>query len=227
MRKFPTLYKIDPTVVDDCTEEIPIERMEEKRIRLVNEKKKKDEKKEEMSTHTRDAIKAVGIVRYSKFITVHVENFFGCARRISFFRLFRGSGDGSIKKKQRFLCKRKKIFKNRSLKNETEWDLPKIDLEELKFFGEKGLKYERLENTGMVLINPRRLFKMRKCEEEEEEEEIIVFGEDMEEELRNLQDDHFNKGNLQYFEIEKYTADVQKEVNMTTVEDTMSIHPPV
>ena len=89
MRKFPTLYKIDPTVVDDCTEEIPIERTEEKRIRLVNEKKKKNEKKEEMSTHTRDAIKAVGIARYSKFITVHVENFFGCARWISFFSLFR------------------------------------------------------------------------------------------------------------------------------------------
>ena len=49
----------------------------------------------------------------------------------------------------------------------------------------------------------------------------------MEEELRKLMDEHFNKGNLQYFEIEKYTADVQKEVNMMTVEDTMSIRPPV
>ena len=176
MRKFPTLYKIDPTVVDDCTEEIPIERTEEKRIRLVNEKKKKNEKKEEMSTHTRDAIKAVGIVRYSKFITVHVENFFGCARQISFFSLFRGSGDGSIEKKRCFLCKRKKMFKNRSLKDEPEWDLPKIDLEELKFFGEKGLKYERLEQTGMVPINPRRLSKMRKCEEEEEKKKSMCSG---------------------------------------------------
>ena len=73
--------------------------------------------------------------------------------------MFRGRGDGSIEQKHRFLCKRKKMFKNRSLKEEPEWDLPKIDLEELKFFGEKVLKYERQE-MGIININPRKLFKM-------------------------------------------------------------------
>ena len=111
MRKFTTLYKIDFTVVANCTEEIPIGRTEEKIIRLENAKKKSNERKEEMSTHSCSALKAVGITHYSKFITIHVENFFRCAREISFFSLFRGSGDGSIGKKGSFCAKGRKYFK--------------------------------------------------------------------------------------------------------------------
>ena len=44
MRHFPTLFKVDPTIVDECTEEILLERAEEKRIRRINEAKEKGEK---------------------------------------------------------------------------------------------------------------------------------------------------------------------------------------
>ena len=72
-----------------------------------------------MSTHAIGAITPVGIVRFSRFITIHVENYFGAARNISYLSLFRGKGDGSMVPR-RFLCKRKKFFRDRKIENEPE-----------------------------------------------------------------------------------------------------------
>ena len=81
MRHFPTLFKVDPTIVDECTEEILLERAEEKRIRRINEVKEEGEKKLKMSSHTEGAIKPVAIRRFSRFITCHVRQKFGAAEK--------------------------------------------------------------------------------------------------------------------------------------------------
>ena len=104
LRVFSTLFKVDPTIDDECTEVVELERQEERRVKLVNEKKRKSQKKETVSSHTIDAIKPVAVKRYSRFITVHVEQFYGSARCISFFCLFHGLGDGSVEK-PKFLFK--------------------------------------------------------------------------------------------------------------------------
>ena len=69
MRLFPTLFKVDPTIVDECMEEILLERTEEKRI---NERRKEGKKKAKISTHTDGVIKPVAVRRFSCFITCHV-----------------------------------------------------------------------------------------------------------------------------------------------------------
>ena len=46
-----------------------------------------------MSTHAIRALIPVGIVHFSRFITVHEDNYFGAARNISYFSLFRGKGE--------------------------------------------------------------------------------------------------------------------------------------
>ena len=56
MRLFSTLYKVDPTVVDKCTEEVTLERIEEKHIRLENEKNDGKKELESMSTHAIGAL---------------------------------------------------------------------------------------------------------------------------------------------------------------------------
>ena len=43
-----------------------------------------------MSTHAIRAIIPVEIVRFSRFITIHVENYFGAASNISYLSLLRG-----------------------------------------------------------------------------------------------------------------------------------------
>ena len=85
MRLFSTLYKVYPTAFNECTEELALERIEEKCIPLENKKKKENEDKEAMSSHAIRALTPIGIVHFSRFITVHVENYFGAARNISFF----------------------------------------------------------------------------------------------------------------------------------------------
>ncbi|MCG8622307.1 MAG: hypothetical protein MJE68_09985 [Proteobacteria bacterium] len=70
------------------TEEVPIERKEERRIRLLNETKKKRKDHECISSHTGGAIKPVAVTRYSRFITVHVKQAFKAARLISYYCLF-------------------------------------------------------------------------------------------------------------------------------------------
>ena len=109
MRLFLTLFKVDPTIVDECMEEILLERTEEKRIRRINEMRKKAEKKERISTHTEGAIKPVAVRRFSRFITCHVKQRFGAVRRISYYSLFCGLGTGSMNE-AKFLFKKK--FKN-------------------------------------------------------------------------------------------------------------------
>ena len=176
---FSILYKVDPTVVDECTEQVMLERIEEKRFRSENKKKGENEKLESMSTHAIGALKPVAIVRFSQFITVHVKNYFSTARKISYFCLFRGKGDGSIKPRQ-FLCKWKKFFRDRTIKNEPEWNLPKIDLNELKKFGEQGIQYNR-ENLETIPVDGKRVFKMKRSEDEDEE--IDVMGDDVMKEI--------------------------------------------
>ena len=65
MHLFSMLYKVDPTVVNECTEEVMLERIEEKCICLENEKKGENEEQESMSTHAIGALKPVAIVRFS------------------------------------------------------------------------------------------------------------------------------------------------------------------
>ena len=221
MRRFPTLFKVDPTIVDECTEEILLERAEEKRIRRINEAKEEGEKKLKMSTHTEGAIKPVAIRRFSRFITCHVRQKFGAARRISYYSLFRGLGTGSIKE-ARFLFKKK--FKDRNLKDQVEWDWPKIDLIEVQKYGRCGLQYER-EELEMIPINKKRLIKIEPVQEEEEKEMLDVIDEEGEAEIAAKRSLHFQRGHLRDFEIEKVAVDTKKETNTTVVEDQMSIRP--
>ena len=93
---FSTLYKVDPTTVDECTEEVALERIKEKRICLENEKKEENQDEEAMSSHAIRALTPIGIVHFSRFITVHTMNFCGATRNISFCSLFRGKDDGSM-----------------------------------------------------------------------------------------------------------------------------------
>ena len=121
MHLFSTLYKVDPTVVDECTEEVTLERIEEKCIHLENKKNEGKKELESMSTHAIRALIPVGIVHFSRFITVHVENYFGATRNISYLSLFRGKGNGSMVPRH-FLCKRKKFFRDRKIKNKPDWN---------------------------------------------------------------------------------------------------------
>ena len=221
MRHFPTLFKVDSTIVDECTKEILLERTEEKRIRRINEVKEEGKKKLKMSSHTEGMIKPVAIRRFSRFITCHVRQKFGAVRRISYYSLFRGLGTGSMKE-PRFLFKKK--FKDRNLKDQVEWDWPKIDLIEVQKYGRCGLQYEQ-EELEMIPINKKCLIKIEPVEEEEENETLDVIDEEGEAEIAAKRSLHFQKGHLRDFKIEKVAVDPKKEINTTVVEDEMSIQP--
>ena len=199
--------------------QILLERAEEKRIRRINEAKEEGEKKLKMSTHTERAIKPVAIRRFSRFITCHVRQKFGAVRRISYYSLFGGLGTGSIKE-ARFLFKKK--FKDRNLKDQVEWDWPKIDLIEVQKYGRCGLQYER-EQLEMIPINKKHLIKIEPVQEEDEKETLDVIDEEAEAEIAAKRSLHFQRGHLRDFEIEKVAVDTKKETNTTVVEDQMSI----
>ena len=113
------------------------------------------EKGKQLSTHTRNAIIPRAIKRFDRFITVRVENYYECARNISYFSLFHGKGNGEIEDGE--VCyKKKKCFKGRSIKKEPEWNLPKIDLNELKRYQFKGVQYDRglADERGEVDVIP-------------------------------------------------------------------------
>ena len=163
----------------------------------------------------------MAIRRFSPFITCHVRQKFGAARRILYYSLFRGLGTGSIKE-AKFLFKKK--FKDQNLKDQVEWDWPKIDLIEVQKYGRCGLQYER-EELEMIPINKKRLIRIELVEEEEEKETLDVIDEEGEAEIAAKRSLHFQREHLRDFEIEKVAVDPKKETNTTVVEDQMSIRP--
>ena len=92
-----------------------LERIEEKCIHFENEKNDGKKELEPMSTHAIEALIPVGIVHFSRLITVHIKNYFSAMRNISYFCLFRGKGDGSMALRC-FLCKRKRFLGTEKLK---------------------------------------------------------------------------------------------------------------
>ena len=131
LRSFGTINKIDPTVVDEFTDEMVL-------LRGV----------QTLSSHTWEALVPVAVSQFSRFITVHVENIYGSAHCIPYVVLYRGKGNGLIEMAK--MCfKRKPCFKGRKLKDMREWRYPKIDLNELKMYGEKGVRYIR-EDMDMI-----------------------------------------------------------------------------
>ena len=61
---------------------------------------------ETLSSHTREALVPVAVSRFSRFITVHVENVYGSARCIPYVVLYRGKGNGLIEMAK--MCFKKK-----------------------------------------------------------------------------------------------------------------------
>ena len=59
MHLFSTLYKVDPTAVNECTEKVALERIEEKCICLENEKKEENQDKEAMISHAIRALQCM------------------------------------------------------------------------------------------------------------------------------------------------------------------------
>ena len=118
---------------------------------------------ETLSSHTREALVPVAVSQFSPFITVHVENMYGSARCIPYVVLYRGKGNGLIEMAKMCL---KKIasFKGRKLKDMREWRYPQIDLNELKKYGEKGVRYTR-EGMDMIPVDVASLVKIRKITE--------------------------------------------------------------
>ena len=113
---------------------------------------------------------------------------------------------------------------DRKLKNEPEWNLPKINLNELTKFGEQGIQYNR-EKLETIPTEGKRVIKI-KCSEDGDEE-IDVVGDDVMQEIFQLRDEHYANGTLQDFRIELYEADPAVEINTTVAEDEeiISIHP--
>ena len=94
------------------------------------------------------------------------------------------------------MCKRKKFFRDRKIKDEPEWKLPKIDLNELKKFGEQGIQYNR-EKLETIPIEGKRVIKIKASKDKDEE--IDVAGDDVMQEIFRLRDEHYEKGTLQDF----------------------------
>ena len=95
LRSFGTINKIDPTVLDEFTDEMVLPRGVQT-----------------LSSHTREALVPVAVSRFSRFssITVHVENIYGSARCIPYVILYRGKGNGLIEMAE--MCfKRKPVSK--------------------------------------------------------------------------------------------------------------------
>ena len=103
LRSFGTINKIDPTVLDEFTDEMVL-------LQGV----------QTLSSHTREALVPVAVSQFSRLITVHVENIYGSAHCIPYVVLYRGKGNGLIEMAK--MCfKRKPCFKGRKLKDLTEW----------------------------------------------------------------------------------------------------------
>ena len=118
---------------------------------------------ETLSSHMREALVPVAVSQFSGFITVHVENVYGSARCIPYVVLYRGKGNGLIEMAK--MCfKKNPSFKGRKLKDMREWRYPKIDLNELKKYGEKGVRYTR-EDMDMIPVDVASLVKIRKITE--------------------------------------------------------------
>ena len=127
LRAFDTLFRIDPTIMDKFTEEVALPRVEKN-----------------LSSHTKTALWPTAISRFGHFITVQVENCYGAARVIPYVVLYRGYGTGSVKDST--VCfKKHKCFAGRALKKMPEWNLQKIDLNELKNIGKMGMRYQTPE----------------------------------------------------------------------------------
>ena len=118
-----------------------------------------------------------------------------------------------------------KAFQDRKIKDEREWYLPKIDLNELKKFGEQGIQYNR-EKLETIPVDHKRLIKMKFSEDEDEENDVVV--DDVMEEIFRLRDEHYENKTIQDFGIEPYKVDPAVEINTTVVEDEeiISIQPP-
>ena len=94
---------------------------------------------------------------------MHVENIYESAHCIPYIVLYRGKGNGLIEMAE--MCfKNKPSFKGRKLKDMREWQYPKIDLNELKVYGEKGVRYTR-EDMDMIPVEVATLLKIRKITE--------------------------------------------------------------
>ena len=118
---------------------------------------------ETLSSHTQEALVPVAVSRFSRFITVHVENVYGSACCIPYVVLYRGKGNGLIEMAK--MCfKKNPSFKGRKLKEMREWRYPKIDLNELKKYGEKGVRYTR-KDMDMIPVDVGSLVKIRKITE--------------------------------------------------------------
>ena len=121
LRVFNTLFRIDPMIMDKFTEEVALPRVEKN-----------------LSSHTKTALWPTAISRFGHFITVQVENCYGAARVIPYVVLYCGYGTGSVKDST--VCfKKHKCFAGRALKKMPEWNLQKIDLNELKNIGKMGM----------------------------------------------------------------------------------------
>ena len=212
LRKFDTLLRVDPTIDDEHTDEFIIPRGAEKFLDV--------EKGEQLSTHTRYAIIPRAIKRFDRFITVQVENYYECARNISYFSLFRGKGNGEIEDGE--VCyKKKKCFKGRSIKKEPEWNLPKIDLNELKRYQFKGVQYDRglADERGEVNVIPvesKKLVRMSKVKGGNQRN-VDVIDEEGIWKINHMREMHFERGHLREFELKKYNA--KGERNYTVVHD--------
>ena len=118
---------------------------------------------ETLCSNMREALVPVAVSRFSRFITVHVENVYGSAGCIPYVVLYRGKGNGLIEMAK--MCFKKNLsFKGRKLKDKREWRYPKIDLNELKKYGEKGVRYTR-EDMDMIPVDVASLVKIRKITE--------------------------------------------------------------
>ena len=62
------------------------------------------------------------------------------------------------------MFKKNQSFKRRKLKDMREWQYPKIDLNKLKKYGEKGVRYTR-EDMDMIPVDVASLVKIRKITE--------------------------------------------------------------
>ena len=127
LRQFDTLFRIDPTIQDEFTEEAPLPRLEKN-----------------LSSHTKTALWPTAVSCFGHFITVYVENIYAAARVIPFFILYRGPGTGSVKNST--VCfKKHKCFEGHQLKEMREWQMQKIDLNKLKNIGMMGVRYQTPE----------------------------------------------------------------------------------
>ena len=196
------LYKIDPTISDEFTEVMELPRVHKN-----------------LSEHSVDAVCPIAVSRFSHFITVHVDHFYECARKIPFRILFRGRGTGSIKD-GKLLFRNFRCFKHIKSRQYREWGWPKIDLNELAAFGAMGVIYEEPdkklipgEDTNMQIV------KTEENRIHDPEDESLVFRRQF------LRLKHYNEGHLAGdIKMDKYIPR-RGEKNVTVVEDEMCIRP--